>query len=297
MKKKAKPATNRPDLAGQYVYFARGTTTKLIKIGHSQNPSQRAVEMQTGSGEELKIILTLPGTRRDERKMHVQFRVHRERGEWFREEGRLHAFLKERDIHHIDVAEPVISVAEIPRLELLQGVVRGFCTTKEARQALLDFGLKANQIYLRGDGAEDIGPCLGSFRGNPGWIVLAQDLRVFGDTKKDITKKASEIERAYIRLYDITHPEDGTYTALVHRAHAKVAGTRFEKDPKRAHRMGRRGGEVKGIEQALKRDAILRAEIVRRIVLAPELTWERRMQILGEGFSQSTLRRQFLKEE
>lgn len=288
---------NRPDLAGKFVYFARGERTKLIKIGYSQDPSQRESDLQVGSGEAIKIILTVPGTYRDEHRFHVQFRACRERGEWFREEGRLLAFLRERDLHFIDEPEPVISVADKPRLELLKGVVKAWATTKEAKQALLDFGLKDSQIYLRGSGHESMKVCVGSFRTQPGWLVLAEELTAFGRTKKEVTAQAAILEEANIRIYDITHPQDGTYAALIHRAHALISGTRFEKDPKRAHRMARKGGEAKGVEMALRRHAIIREEIIKRIVRAPELTWARKIEILGPEFSQATLRRRYLKDE
>lgn len=286
---------NRPDLAGQYVYFARGALTKLIKIGYSKEPVKRLEDLGTSSGEEIEIILTIPGTRRDERKFHLQFRACRERREWFREEGRLHTFLKERSVHFLDVSPPVISVAEKPRLELLKGVVKAFCTSEEAKQKLLDFGMTEHQIYHQRKTGEIL-DCTRSYRKQPGWLVLAEDLRAFGSTKKAVTALADELERANIRIYDIAHPEDGTYAKLVHRAHAAIAGTRFEKDPKRAHSVGRKGGEAKGVEMALRRHAIIREEIIRRIVRAPELTWARKLEILGPGFSQATLRRQYLKD-
>lgn len=296
MKKRRQPlAEHRPDLKGEFVYFARGAVTKLIKIGKSTNPTNRAVNMQVGSGEDLDIILTLPGTRRDERKFHIQFRGQRERGEWFREEGRLHAFLKERDLHFIDEPEPPISVAEIPALELLKGSVRGFCTTKEAKQKLLDFGISKGRIYLLGEGHENIKRCLDSFR-SPGWLVLAQDLRAFGKTKKAITAQTNEIERKHIRIYDITHPTDGTYTALIARAHGALAGSRFADDPRRAHRLGRKGGEAKAVEQALKRNAVLREDIVRRLAAVPELSWKRKAAILGKPWTASTLFRHYGKD-
>ncbi len=88
-----------------FVYFAR--TRKAIKIGYAKDVAKRVTALQVGNVNKLKVVLTLPGTERDERQIHWLFEDHRMRGEWFRpdsfvlasidlmrEEGTFTAFLE-----------------------------------------------------------------------------------------------------------------------------------------------------------------------------------------------------------
>jgi len=60
-----------------------------IKIGHSNDPSKRLKNMQTGCASKLKLLWTLPvGSSRTmavkaERKLHRFCKRYRKRGEWF----------------------------------------------------------------------------------------------------------------------------------------------------------------------------------------------------------------------
>lgn len=65
-----------------YVYFIRGGD--LVKIGWSTNPRLRLSQLQTASAERLRMVCAMPGSREDERALHVQFATLRVRGEWFR---------------------------------------------------------------------------------------------------------------------------------------------------------------------------------------------------------------------
>lgn len=60
-----------------------------IKVGRSNNISQRINELQTGNPYRIKLILEAPNRGVDERKLHdimVQYRI-RSDGEWFHEKS------------------------------------------------------------------------------------------------------------------------------------------------------------------------------------------------------------------
>lgn len=182
-----------------------------------------------------------------------------------------------------------------PALQELRGHVRGFCTQKDYRAALMTYGLSERHIFQRGAGAEDLDPCLATFRGRPGWLVMAQDLRAFGGTKRLVAARVDELERAKIRVLDLSHPEHQTYSAQMQHAHILISGSRFQGDRRRARRQGRDGGLGRGRAANERRNALLHQDIVRRICSAPELTWKRRVEVMGgPPFSESTLRRLYI---
>jgi hypothetical protein len=76
--------TRAPRLGTIYVI---GTAERdLVKIGWTASDvAQRWKALENARGEELHLLLTLPGTQRDEVKLHQRFADDRmPRGEWFR---------------------------------------------------------------------------------------------------------------------------------------------------------------------------------------------------------------------
>ena len=76
----------------KYTYFI--TDGQDIKIGVSNNPSQRLKILQPGNPRKLTILLKLNGDR--EAEFHNKFHKYRLKGEWFSDEGELSTFLKEQ---------------------------------------------------------------------------------------------------------------------------------------------------------------------------------------------------------
>ena len=90
----------RPDLIPQqYVYFARGSRSGLIKIGFSNNPTKRMGQLS--GAETVSILFTVHGGREKEVHYHDRFRKCWEHGEWFREEGELQRYLRSRGVGSI----------------------------------------------------------------------------------------------------------------------------------------------------------------------------------------------------
>jgi hypothetical protein len=65
------------------VYAIQAGMDGPVKIGVSVAPLSRMAQMQTGMPETLRILAFIPGTRDDERNLHVRLAKHRIRGEWF----------------------------------------------------------------------------------------------------------------------------------------------------------------------------------------------------------------------
>lgn len=184
-------------------------------------------------------------------------------------------------------------VPKAPGVAALQGQVRGFCTTPVAKKALRDHGIPEKAIYLAGHGAEDMAACLRSYRERPGWLMLAQDLTAFGQTRRDVANRTDALEKAGIRLIDISHPQDQTYSAMMQRATVAINGARLRGDRKSARRQGRSGGLQKGTEAEIKRNEIVPAWVVDRIVDCQEIPWKTKRELLYPHITEATMRRHY----
>lgn len=81
------------DIAGSgFVYFIQAGRGP-IKIGFATDVFDRRAALQTSQPEHLRIVAKFAGTRQDERAMQARFAALRVRGEWFRPEDELLAFL------------------------------------------------------------------------------------------------------------------------------------------------------------------------------------------------------------
>lgn len=188
---------------------------------------------------------------------------------------------------------PYNGTAHLPALDLLQGHVRGFGTNRDEKAVLLQYGLSERHVFTRGQGAEELEPCLATYRGRPGWLVLARDLRVFGGTKRLVAEQTDALEKARIRVLDITHPEDQTYAALVQRAHVLISGSRFATDRRRARHQGRAGGFRKGVAAREYRDGLAQRWLIDRIVDHSDIPWALKVDLVHPHISESTLRRHY----
>lgn len=71
------------------VYFLRQKNTRLVKIGKSQNPKKRILQLMRGAAkaclrlEELHVYLT-PHYDEEEKRLHGIYREYKTDGEWFR---------------------------------------------------------------------------------------------------------------------------------------------------------------------------------------------------------------------
>lgn len=68
-----------------FVYLIQNLETSKYKIGVSKNPQKRIKQLQTGSGEELKLISVYEteNARKIESALHNKFLMYKTNGEWF----------------------------------------------------------------------------------------------------------------------------------------------------------------------------------------------------------------------
>ncbi len=66
------------------VYFAHNQEVGAVKIGSSGDVNARLDALQIASPHELILMGTLPGGRREEKRLHQLFDAMHMRGEWFR---------------------------------------------------------------------------------------------------------------------------------------------------------------------------------------------------------------------
>lgn len=169
---------------------------------------------------------------------------------------------------------------------------RGLAANLDERKILLAWGLKENEVYTQGQGAESIAECLWSFRGRPGQLVIVSDLRIFGDTKAIITMAMADLFARKIEVRrlmpdgEITNPH-----VLVKQAHAAIANNRFTVRG-RAKREGAKGGAAKGFGEKARRDALCSPVIVRRLVAEFGIRMASRL-LGGAPFSRNTLNRYY----
>jgi Meiotically up-regulated gene 113 len=64
------------------IYFLKNGDA--VKIGYTENYSQRLQQLQTGSPHQLEFLGTMEGSIEDETALHARFNGIRIRGEWFR---------------------------------------------------------------------------------------------------------------------------------------------------------------------------------------------------------------------
>jgi general stress protein YciG len=88
-------------------------------------------------------------------------------------------------------------------------------------------------------------------------LILAQDLRAFGDTRAAVAQTMSRLETAKIHVIDLTHREDVTVSQMLQRAYQAIASNRFVGDRQKARRRGRKGGQAHGEAAAARREDAL----------------------------------------
>jgi hypothetical protein len=88
-----KPEARRPRIVGKHVYLLRDGD--LVKIGYASSINRRISHLQTSSPRSLTLLGVVRGGRKTEQMLHRKFRDYRVRGEWFRIEAELAAFIEE----------------------------------------------------------------------------------------------------------------------------------------------------------------------------------------------------------
>lgn len=178
-------------------------------------------------------------------------------------------------------------VTQPPQLPLL---TIGFATNPAGEQRMKDWGIE--RTWMRGRDAETIEDAILDFRKRPGALAIDADLRIFGHTQREILAKASEVHKLDIRLVDIDRPTADAHE-LVQRALTALHSSRPIRNHRTARRRGRQGGLAKAAAAANERDRRIAPEIAERLCRHKKLAWADRLEILGEGFTMSSIQRHY----
>ncbi|MGH6952378.1 MAG: GIY-YIG nuclease family protein [Vitreimonas sp.] len=83
--------------AKTFIYFILALSVSLVKIGIARDPTVRLSHMQTGCPIDLELIgaIETENGERDEEQVRVRFLHLQQRGEWFRYDDELKAFVAE----------------------------------------------------------------------------------------------------------------------------------------------------------------------------------------------------------
>jgi hypothetical protein len=173
-------------------------------------------------------------------------------------------------------------------------IERAFCRNKEHLPAFRAYGLTDKLTYVDGRGAEDLEACLESFRGRPGKLLIAPDLRVFGKSIAAVEATMNRLERAKIRVVDIIHPQHETVSQMLGFARARIGASRFH-DKRTARRRGASGGLAKGEASRSARAQIDTDTLIRNLAAEHKVIgWATIRRICGGLISEATLRRHYL---
>ncbi len=157
-------------------------------------------------------------------------------------------------------------------------------------------GLTDKETYVNGRGSESLSACIASLRGQPGEIVIAADLRIFGESRKAILDTLAMLERLQITVRDVAHKET-SQPAMMDRALTALANySKWKGDSKKQAKNGRQGGKARGLIAALKRAEKMPDDAVRRLTcsLGETVTWKLIAHVTG--LSTATLRRHYVEE-
>jgi hypothetical protein len=147
--------------------------------------------------------------------------------------------------------------------------------------------------WTHGDGVETIHTlveCFNERKGQSHELYLGMDLRVFGDSARDIHGVMESLAAAKVKVYDLSHPDDDTDLKMFTRAQSAM---RWNGDRGKQKIKGKKGGDAKKAAAEAKRNAIMSREAVIRMKAHPKLTLKDCAAILGLPFSVSTLRRNY----
>lgn len=173
-------------------------------------------------------------------------------------------------------------------------IERAFCRNKEHLPAFRAYGLPDKLIWLEGRGAETLDGCLDSFRGRPGKLLIAPDMRVFGKSSKAVEAVMDRLERARIKVVDIIHPQHLTVSQMLGFARTKIATPRL-RDRRTARRRGAQGGQANGEAARSRRAQIDTDALIRNLVAEKDtIGWPIIRRVCGGEISEATLRRYYL---
>ncbi len=95
----AKACDDRSESENQMIYFIK--SAGYVKIGFcARDPMRRLEKLQIGNPMTLRLVALAEGDMADERDLHSRFRKQRVRGEWFRLDEAVNAYIANYAVDH-----------------------------------------------------------------------------------------------------------------------------------------------------------------------------------------------------
>lgn len=154
-------------------------------------------------------------------------------------------------------------------------------------------------VYMEGRGAETLLTCLKAFRNEPGELWVFGGYRAFGGSRAAIMEVIRDIKRRELIVVDKMNNErsDKHDSEMLARALAQIAGSaRMKNDRKHVRKIAQKGAATRAANNQAAKERILAADIQKRLGEAPELSWRRKAEILGEPWTASSLFRAYGKK-
>lgn len=171
----------------------------------------------------------------------------------------------------------------------------GYCTDDKSEKALIAQGVPAEQIWRRDRDLHALEFALRYPRGRETILVVAEDLRIFGESRKAIIAQQQALKARGIIVLDVVANDNGELS-LLDRALKALSSSAAMRNHRTARRRGARGGVAKGVAAQVRRNARVADDIVQRLCSLPQLTWKLCAWVLGEGFSAASLNRHYGEE-
>jgi Meiotically Up-regulated Gene 113 (MUG113) protein len=95
------------------VYFIQAESGP-IKIGFTTDVRMRLAALQTATAEELTLVGIMPGDEKDEAALHARFASSRIRGEWFRPDEEIRAFISGLGRWQVASRDEIYAVLDVP---------------------------------------------------------------------------------------------------------------------------------------------------------------------------------------
>lgn len=168
-------------------------------------------------------------------------------------------------------------------------------SVEDQRRILLEH-LPEKSIYEHGRGIESVDAIVFAMRGHKGEILIAADLRVFGESRTAILSEVDRLLDLGIAIKDMAHPEDKTLPKMLDRALRELLGSRRIMGSKKyAKKTGAKGGIARGVKAKERRHGNIDEATAYKIWSHPKLTVEDKLFILGPPWTKATAHRQFGK--
>lgn len=164
----------------------------------------------------------------------------------------------------------------------------GFCVDKAGEAELLADGVE--HIWMRGRHAESLDWVIDYFRGRPGILKVANDLRCFGPTRKEIFTRTADLTRRGIKVVDVRDP-GANLSELEHKALVSMNASSGIANKRQARYRGSKGGKAKGLSAWRERNDIAPEWLIRNMVT--ELGSRRTAALLENKISASSLDRHY----